>query len=240
MPAAYERVIVKVSGEALGGDGAAVSSEAARRLAEELREAAGAGVQLGVVVGGGNIVRGVASARRGADRVTADYMGMAATLVNALALGDALENLGQPSAVMSALACGGCARAQDHRAATRLLEDGVVVVFAGGTGSPFFSTDTAAVLRACEVGAQALLKATKADGIYDSDPATNPDARRYRELTYIDVIEKRLAVMDMTAVSLAREQRLPIIVFALSEPSGIARVVKGEPLGTSVKGGSAW
>lgn len=237
MPAAYRRVIVKVSGQALSGDdGRPVSVEAAARLASELKAAVDAGAQLGVVVGGGNIVRGVAAERTGADRVTADLMGMAATVVNGLALRDALERLGQPAVVMSAIGFGSVAPPFDNRAADERLEAGDVVIFVAGTGNPFFSTDTAATLRACELGADALIKATNTDGVYDSDPALNPDAVRYDSLTYMDVIERKLAVMDMTAVSLAREKNLPIIVLALAERGGVARVVAGERIGTCVKG----
>ena len=237
MPAAYGRVIVKVSGEALAGeDGRPVSREAARRLAGELKAAADAGVEVGVVVGGGNIVRGVAAEKGGDDRLTADFMGMTATIINGLALGMALRDLGQPAVVMSAIPCGRAALSYDHGAAAEALSNGKVVVLTAGTGNPFFSTDTAAVLRACELGADALIKATKADGVYDSDPAVNPDARRFTELSYMDVIQKKLAVMDMTAVSLAREENLPIVVLALAEPGGIAKAVVGEAIGTSVKG----
>ena len=237
VPAAYGRVIGQVSGEALAGeDGRPVSREAARRLAGELKAAADAGVEVGVVVGGGNIVRGVAAEKGGDDRLTADFMGMTATIINGLALGMALRDLGQPAVVMSAIPCGRAALSYDHRAAEEALSNGNVVVLTAGTGNPFFSTDTAAVLRACELGADALIKATKADGVYDSDPAVNPDARRFTELSYMDVIQKKLAVMDMTAVSLAREENLPIVVLALAEPGGIAKAVVGEAIGTSVKG----
>lgn len=237
VPAAYGRVIVKVSGEALmGEDGGPVSLPAARRLAGELKAAADTGCEVGVVIGGGNILRGVAAQRRGADRLTADLMGMTATIVNGLALGAALRDVGQPAVVMSAIPCGRAARSYDHHEADRALADGNVVVFVAGTGNPFFSTDTAAVLRACELGADALIKATKADGVYDSDPALNPDAKRFTHLSYMDVIQNKLAVMDMTAVSLAREENLPIVVLALAEPGGIARAVAGEAIGTSLKG----
>jgi uridylate kinase len=237
MPAAYRRVIVKVSGQALSGeDGRPVSMEAAGRLASELKAAVEAGAEVGVVVGGGNIIRGVAAERTGADRVTADLMGMAATVVNGLALKSALEALGQPAVVMSAIGFGRIVPPFDHEAADRALSSGRVAIFVAGTGNPFFSTDTAATLRACELGADALIKATNTDGVYDSDPAVNPDAVRYDSLTYMDVIERKLAVMDMTAVSLAREKNLPIIVLALAERGGVARAVAGETIGTSVKG----
>jgi uridylate kinase len=236
MPAAFRRVIVKVSGEALSGDGRPVSAEAALRLAGELKAAVDAGAEVGVVVGGGNIVRGVAAERDGADRVASDLMGMTATIVNGLALREALESLGQPAAVMSAIPFGKVVPEFDHRTADAELSAGRVVVFVAGTGNPFFSTDTAATLRACELGADALIKATNTDGVYDSDPAVNPDAVRYDSLTYMDVIERELRVMDMTSVSLAREKNLPIVVLALAEERGIARAVLGEPIGTSVKG----
>ena len=237
MPAAYRRVIVKVSGEALSGDDdRPVSLTGATRLASELKAAVDAGAEVGVVVGGGNIVRGVAAEKAGGDRVACDLMGMTATIVNGLALREALEGLGQPAEVMSAIPFGRVVPQFDHRAADRSLSDGRIVIFVAGTGNPFFSTDTAATLRACELGADALIKATNTDGVYDSDPAVNPDAVRYDSLTYMDVIERKLAVMDMTAVSLAREKNLPIIVLALAEPGGIARAVAGEAIGTSVKG----
>jgi len=238
VPAAYKRVVLKVSGESLVGDGGApVSAESAARLAAEVKAAVDAGAEVGVVIGAGNIIRGVAAEAGGADRVTADFAGMMATVVNGLALAGALEKLGVPARVMSALPCGRAAELYDHKRADAYLSSGSVVVFAAGTGNPFFSTDTAAVLRAAEIGADALLKATQADGVYDSDPASNPDAVRFTSVTYQEMLEKRLAVMDMTAVSLAREQGVPLVVFALATPGNIARAVAGEPVGTTVKGG---
>jgi uridylate kinase len=214
-----------------------VSLEAAVRLATEIKAAADAGAELGVVIGGGNILRGVAVAAGGADRVASDLAGMAATLVNGLVLRDALESLGQEAVLMSAIPCGRIAEPFDHRVADSRLSAGAVVIFGAGTGNPFFSTDTAAVLRAAEIGADALLKATQADGVYDSDPAKNPDAVRFASVTYQEMLERRLMVMDMTAVSLAREQGVPLVVFALAVPGNIARAVAGEPVGTTVKGG---
>jgi uridylate kinase len=238
VPAAYKRVVLKISGESLvGGRGEPVSREAALRLATEIIGAARAGAEIGVVIGGGNVLRGAAVAFTGADRVESDLAGMAATLVNSIVLCDALNAQGRSAVVMSAVPCGRIAKSYDHRAADALLSQGTVVIFAAGTGNPFFSTDTAAVLRAAELGADALLKATQADGVYDSDPATNPDATRYESVTYQEMLEKRLAVMDMTAVSLAREQKVPVVVFALAAPGNIARAVAGEPVGTTVKGG---
>lgn len=239
MPAArYSRVILKISGESLsGGNGVPVSGAAAERVAREIKDAVDLGAQVGVVIGGGNIVRGVAAEAAGADRVAADFAGMAATIVNGLTLTSALEAVGLRSAHMSAVPCGRIGRAYDRGEADALLSSGAVVVFTAGTGNPFFSTDTAAVLRAAELGADALLKATQADGVYDSDPATNPEAVRFDEVTYQEMIERRLAVMDMTAVSLAREQNVPLVVFALSVPGNVARAVSGERVGTIVKGG---
>jgi uridylate kinase len=236
--AAYRRVVLKVSGESLLGDGGTpVSRESAERLAAEIKAAVDAGAEVGVVIGGGNILRGIAAAAAGADRVASDFAGMAATLVNGLVLKGALESLGQKAVLMSAIPCGRIAEPFDHRVADSHLSGGAVVIFGAGTGNPFFSTDTAAVLRAAEIGADALLKATQADGVYDSDPATNPDAVRFTSVTYQEMLEKRLTVMDMTAVSLAREQGVPLVVFALAVPGNIARAVAGEPVGTTVKGG---
>ena len=238
MAAAYRRVILKVSGEALSGDGRPISSEAASRLAAEIASAADLGVEGGVVVGGGNILRGAASTGGGADaRVAADHAGMIATILNALALRTALTGLGRPAAVLSAIPCGHVAEVYDHRRAGALLSGGTIVIFAAGTGNPFFSTDTAAALRGAELGADALLKATKVDGVYDSDPVKNPGARRFENLTSLDMIERGLAVMDLTAVSLCRQDRLPIVVFALSTPGAVARAVRGEAVGTRVMEG---
>jgi uridylate kinase len=230
--------VLKVSGESLTGDGGEpVSGESAARLATEIVAAASAGAEVGVVIGGGNILRGAAVAARGADRVASDLAGMAATLVNSIVLCDALVSLGRRAVVMSAVPCGRIAEPYDHRAAAAHLSDGVVVIFAAGTGNPFFSTDTAAVLRAAELGADAFLKATQADGVYDSDPATNPNAVRFESVTYQEMLERRLMVMDMTAVSLAREQSVPLVIFALADKGNIARAVAGEPVGTKVEGG---
>ena len=233
----HSRVILKVSGEALAGEsGEPISLASAERLAAEIEGALDAGAEIGVVIGGGNILRGVDAQRHGLDRVTSDHMGMLATVVNGLALRAALEARGRRASVMSAIACGAAAEAYDPRLAEAHLADGRVVVFGGGTGNPFFSTDTAAVLRAAELGADVLLKATQVDGVYDADPAEDPGAKRYTDLTYEEMIVGRLAVMDMTAVSLARDQRIPILVFELAVPGNIARAVAGEPIGTSVKG----
>jgi uridylate kinase len=238
MPVAYRRVILKVSGESLSGmSGEPLSGGAAERLAREIKSAVDGGAQLGVVIGGGNILRGAAASRGGADRVTSDFAGMIATIVNGLVLTDALRSAGQPAEHMSAIPCGRAAQPYDHATADSYLSSGKVVVFTAGTGNPFMSTDTAAVLRAAELGADVLIKATQADGVYDSDPAENPSALRFTETTYQEMLERRLAVMDMTAVSLAREQNFPLVVFGLAVDGNIARAVAGEPVGTTVKGG---
>ncbi len=235
MPA-FERVIVKVSGESLKGEGhRPISLEAAAWLAGEIGKAHEAGAELGVVIGGGNILRGGSVARDGAGRVTADHMGMLATIINALALRVALEEQGLDAHVMSAVPCGSMAEPVDIARAKTYLSQGGVVMFAGGTGNPFFSTDTAAALRASEIVADGLLKGTKTDGVYDADPATHPAATRYTELTYSEAIERRLAVMDMTAFSLCRDQKLPIVVFDLWVEGNIRRAVDGESVGTVVK-----
>ncbi len=238
MHAARRRVILKVSGEALsGGEAGPISREAARWLAGEIKAAADTGVEVGVVIGGGNILRGVEAARTGDDRVTADYIGMLATVLNGLALTGALRELGQAATVMSAVPCGGAAEPFERGRADTYLRSGTVVVFTAGTGNPFFSTDTAAALRAAELGADALLKATKVDGVYDADPMKRSDAKRYDELTYLEAIERRLGVMDLTALSLARELDLPVVVFALSVDGNIAKASAGETIGTRIEGG---
>jgi uridylate kinase len=238
VPAAYRRVILKVSGESLSGHpGEPISAESADRLAEEIKAAVEKGVEVGVVIGGGNLIRGASAAAAGADRVSSDYSGMIATLINGIALKSALERQGLRARHFSAVPCGRVAESYHHGVADACLASGEIAIFSGGTGNPFFSTDTAAVLRAAELGADALLKATQADGVYDSDPAVNPNAARLSGVTYQEMLERRLAVMDMTAVSLAREQGVRLVVFALSTPGNIARAVAGEPVGTTVKGG---
>lgn len=212
-----------------------MSSVSAAWLAGEILGAVAAGAEVGVVIGGGNIIRGAVAAGSGSDRVTADGMGMLGTIINALALRLALEEQGQAAVVMTAVPCGSIAEPFDAHRARALLSGGTVVMFAGGTGNPFFSTDTAAALRAAEVGADALLKGTKADGVYDADPATNPDAQRFDEIAFLEVIERRLGVMDMTAFSLCRDLGLPIVVFDLFRDGNIRRVVEGETIGTLVK-----
>ena len=235
----YQRVLLKLSGEALMGNrGLSIDPEVVARIAREIKDVRELGVQIAIVIGGGNIFRGLSASARGMDRVSADYMGMLATVINALALQDRLERYDVPTRVLSALKIEELAEPFIRRRAIRHLEKGRVVIFAGGTGNPFFTTDTAAALRAVEVESEAILKGTKVDGVYDSDPATNANARRYEHLTYMDVVRKRLKVMDATAVTLCMENDLPIIVFNLKKPGNLKRVLLGENVGTKVDGES--
>jgi len=233
----YRRILLKLSGEALGGEtGVGIDPEAVQDMAEQIREVRELGVQVVVVVGGGNIFRGLPGSERGIERATGDYMGMLATVINALALQDALEKLGVATRVQSAITMAQIAEAFIRRRAVRHLEKGRVVIFGGGTGNPYFSTDTAAALRANEIGAEVILKATKVDGIYDSDPKKNPKARRYSEITYLEALRKQLKVMDSTAFSLCMDNKMPIIVFELFRPHNLKRVIMGEKVGTVVTG----
>jgi len=233
----YSRVLLKLSGEALGGEsGLAIRPEAVQNMADQIREVRELGVQVVVVVGGGNIFRGVSGSEQGIERATGDYMGMLATVINALALQDALEKLGVATRVQSAITMAQIAEAFIRRRAVRHLEKGRVVIFGGGTGNPYLSTDTAAALRANEIGAEVILKATKVDGIYDSDPKKNPDAKRFSKITYLDALQKQLKVMDSTAFSLCMDNKMPIIVFDLFRPHNLKRVVLGEKVGTLVTG----
>lgn len=236
---AYHRLLLKLSGEALmGGDDYGINRGVIERIASELKEVTAAGVQLAVVIGGGNIFRGVASSARGMDRASADYIGMLATVMNALALQDALEQSGVPTRVQSALRVDQLAEPYLRRRAIRHLEKGRVVIFAAGTGNPFFTTDTAAALRGMEIGADIVLKATKVDGVYSKDPVVHADATRYSVLSFDEVLEKRLGVMDAAAIALCREQGLPVRVFSINEPGNILRIALGEEVGTLVNGGS--
>jgi uridylate kinase len=233
----YSRVLLKLSGEALGGEaGVSIHPEAVQSMAQQIREVRDLGVQVVVVVGGGNIFRGLSGSERGIERATGDYMGMLATVINALALQDALEKLGVATRVQSAISMAQVAEAFIRRRAVRHLEKGRVVIFGGGTGNPYFSTDTAAALRANEIGAEVILKATKVDGIYDSDPKKNPKAKRFAQITYLDALQKQLKVMDSTAFSLCMDNKMPIIVFDLFRPHNLKRVVLGEKVGTLVTG----
>ena len=233
--ARYGRILLKLSGEALMGDqGFGISPDMIKYVAEEVQSIYDLGVQIAIVVGGGNIFRGIAASSYGMDRASADHMGMLATVINSLALQDALEKQGMQTRTQSAISMHEVAEPYILRRAVRHLEKGRVVIFAAGTGNPYFTTDTAAVLRAQEIHAEILLKATKVDGVYDADPVTNPDANFYKDVTYMDVLERQLKVMDMTAISLAMDNHLPLSVFNLSEASNIRKVVCGESVGTLI------
>jgi uridylate kinase len=233
--ARYQRVLLKLSGEALMGDQAfGISQEMLTYVAEEIQSICEMGVSLAVVVGGGNIFRGVAASSHGMERTSADHMGMLATIMNSLALQDALEKRGIQTRVQTAISMHEVAEPYIRRRAVRHLEKGRVVIFAAGTGNPYFTTDTAAVLRAQEIHAEILFKATKVDGLYDSDPVVNPEAKRYDDITYMEVIEKQLKVMDLTAISLAMDNHLPLVVFNLKQKGNIKRVGRGEAIGTLI------
>ena len=233
---AYERILLKLSGEALQGESEyGIDPEMLGVVAEKVAVIHRLGVQVSVVVGGGNIFRGVDRIAEGYDRATADYMGMLATLMNSLALQNAIEKFGVPTRVQSALQIQQIAEPYIRRRAVRHLEKGRVVIFGCGTGNPFFTTDTAAALRAVEVGADILFKATKVDGVYDRDPFRFPGAMRFNELTYMEVLERDLRVMDLTAVSLCRINRMPVLVFSMEDPGNIVRAVMGEPVGTLIR-----
>jgi len=233
----YSRVLLKLSGEALSGEGGmGIHPKAVQDTAEQVREVRELGVQVVVVVGGGNIFRGLSGSERGIERATGDYMGMLATVINALALQDALEKLGVATRVQTAITMAQVAEAFIRRRAVRHLEKGRVVIFGGGTGNPYFSTDTAAALRANEIGAEVILKATKVDGIYDSDPKKNSKARRFSQISYLEALKQQLKVMDSTAFSLCMDNKMPIIVFDLFRPHNLRRVVMGEKVGTLVTG----
>ncbi|AEM47453.1 uridylate kinase [Acidithiobacillus ferrivorans] len=232
----YSRILLKLSGEALMGDGQyGVDREVVQRMAREIKDVSDTGVQVAIVIGGGNIFRGMAKAAEGMDRATADYMGMLATVMNALAVQDALEHLGLPTRVLSALHIEQVAEPYIRRRAIRHLEKGRVVIFGAGTGNPFFTTDTAASLRAVEINAEVVLKGTKVDGVYTDDPVTHPEAMRYRELSYSQVLEQNLQVMDATAITLCRDNDMPIIVFSINKSGALMRVMLGEEEGTSVR-----
>ena len=231
----YKHVLLKISGEMLGGSaGQGISTDELSRFAEEIHHVRELGVEISVIIGGGNIFRGLAGAAKGMDRATADYMGMLATVINALALQDALERRGCHTRVTSAIEMQAVCEPYIRRRAMRHMEKGRVVLFAAGTGNPYFSTDTAAALRAAEIHAEVILKATKVDGVYDKDPHKHDDARRFTKITYLDALSRGLKVMDATAVSLCMENNLPIVVFDLSVPGNIARAVCGEAIGTTI------
>ncbi|HEX8984333.1 MAG TPA: UMP kinase [Bryobacteraceae bacterium] len=233
--ARYDRILLKLSGQALAGQANfGVEPERVRELAAELAAVAHTGIQMGLVVGGGNFFRGVAAAARNMDRVTADHMGMLATVINALALQDALEQQDVPTRVMTAIEMRQVAEPYIRRRAVRHLEKGRVVIFAAGTSNPYFSTDTAATLRALEIKAQVIAKGTRVDGVYDRDPLAHADAVRYPEVSYAEVLAKALGVLDSTAVAMCRENRLPMLVFNLNVPGNIMRISMGEPVGTLI------
>jgi uridylate kinase len=235
---AYKRILLKLSGEALQGQRqSGIDFDTVGQFCEEIAEVHAFGAQVGLVVGGGNIFRGAEGITDGLDKPTGDYMGMLATIINALAMQAGLEKRGVPTRVLTAFEVRPVAEPYIRRRAIRHLEKGRVVIFGAGTGNPFFTTDTAAALRASEIGAEVLLKATKVDGIYDSDPKKNPNAKRYDSLSYTDVLARNLAVMDATAISLCRENKLPILVFDLLRRGNIVRALHGETIGTFVKGG---
>ena len=232
---AYKRVLLKLSGEALMGEqNYGIDPAVASQIARDVAEIQSLGVETAIVMGGGNIFRGVAASARGMDRATADYMGMLATVINALALQDALEQAGVVTRVVTAIEMRAVAEPFIRRRAVRHLEKRRVVVFGGGTGNPYFSTDTAAALRAMEIKADVILKGTKVDGIYDADPMLNPSATRFDQISYLQVLEHRLKVMDATAISLCMDNRLPIVVFNLKTPGNIKRAISGEPIGSLV------
>jgi len=228
---------LKISGEVLTGEGDyGIDPEVIRQIAQEIKEMKNLGVEVAIVIGGGNIFRGIAASAKGMDRASADYMGMLATVMNGLALQDALEKINVYTRVQTAIEMREIAEPYIRRRAIRHLEKGRVVIFVGGTGNPYFTTDTTASLRAMEIGAEVILKGTKVDGIYDADPILNKQAKKYNELTYIEVLKKQLKVMDATAISLCMDYRIPIIVFNLKKRGNIKRVILGERVGTKVRG----
>lgn len=233
----YKRVLLKLSGESLAGEqGYGIDPGTINSIASEIKEVVDNGVQLALVIGGGNIFRGLAASSKGMDRASADYMGMLATVINSLAMQDALEKIGVSTRVQTAIAMQEVAEPYIRRKAVRHLEKGRVVIFGAGTGNPYFTTDTAASLRAMEINAEVILKGTKVDGVYSADPKKDPSATRYSDLTYIEVLQQGLQVMDATATSLCMDNNLPIVVFDLTTPGNIKKVIGGEPIGTIVQG----
>lgn len=233
----YKRILLKLSGEVLSGEKEyGIDPSVIQKIAQEIKEVKNLGVEVAVVIGGGNIFRGVAASSRGMDRVSADYMGMLATVMNGIALQEALEKINVHTRVQTAIEMREVAEPYIRRRAIRHLEKGRVVIFAAGTGNPYFTTDTTASLRAMEIGANAILKATKVEGIYDKDPFINKKAKKFNELTYLDILKKQLKVIDATAISLCMDYHIPIIVFNLKKKGNIKRVVLGERVGTKVRG----
>ncbi len=235
MPSSYKRILLKLSGEALAGkQGSGINTTMIKQIAADVAEAHKLGIEIGIVLGGGNIFRGVAASAEGMDRSSSDYMGMLATVINALAMQDALEKADVPTRVQTAIEMAEIAEPYIRRRAMRHLEKGRVVIFAAGTGNPYFTTDTAAALRAMEINAEIIMKATKVDGIYDKDPMKHADAIKFSEISYIDVLNKGLQVMDSTAISLCMDNKLPIMTFNLTKQGNILRAVKGEKIGTLI------
>jgi uridylate kinase len=231
----YKRILLKLSGEALAGSARfGIDSERVQQLSREITEVVATGIEVGIVVGGGNIFRGIAAAAQNMDRVTADHMGMLATVINSLALSDALEQIGIPTRVMSAIEMHQVAEPYIRRRAIRHLEKRRIVIFAAGTSNPYFSTDTAATLRALEIKADVIAKATRVDGVYDKDPLKFPDAKMYEKITYLEVLAQGLGVMDATSIAMCRDNRLPIVVFNLNTTGNIMRVSREEPIGTLI------
>ena len=232
----YQRILLKLSGEALVGDvGFGIDPKVLDKMALEIGQLVGIGIEVGLVVGGGNLFRGAALNEAGLDRVTGDHMGMLATVMNALALRDALERSNIPSRVMSAIPMSGVVEHYDRRTAMRYLEQGDVVIFSAGTGNPFFTTDSAACLRGIEMNAQLVLKATKVDGVYSADPMISPDAEKYERLTYDEVLDKKLGVMDLTAILLCREHNMPVRVFEMEKQGALLSIVRGGEVGTLIE-----
>jgi uridylate kinase len=230
-------VLLKISGESLAGEsGQGIDADAVEDIARKIAESCKLGVEIGLVVGGGNLIRGALAAKSGIDRSSADYMGMLSTVINSIALSDALAGFDQNAAVLSSIEVPDVAEIFTRRRAFQLLKQGYAVLFAGGTGNPYFSTDTAASLRACQISANAVLKGTKVDGVYDSDPVTNPDAQFFRRLTYTEVLHRNLEVMDSTAVALCMQNELPIVVFNLWTEGNIKKALLGQDVGTTVAG----
>ena len=237
MNPSYHRILLKLSGQVLAGEsGSGINVAVLNRIAGEIKEVSDLGTEVGIVIGGGNIFRGISAQSREIDRVSADYMGMLATIINSIALQNAIERQGVPSRVLTAINMPQVAEPYIRRRATRHLEKKRVVIFAAGTGNPYFSTDTAAALRAIEINAEIILKATKVDGIYDRDPVSDSAAQRYSDISYLEVLNKGLKVMDATAVSLCMDNKLPMIIFDLTEPGNIRKVVLGASIGTTIKG----
>ena len=234
--AKYKRILLKLSGESLmGAQGYGIDPQRLGEYAKQIKEIADLGVQIGIVIGGGNIFRGLSGASKGFDRYKGDQMGMLATVINAMALCSALESIGQKARVLTAIRMEPIGELYSKPKAIEALNNGEVAIFSAGTGNPYFTTDTTAALRACEIGAEALLKATKVDGIYDKDPVKHPDAVRFENLSYLEVLAKELHVMDTTATSLCMDNNLPILVFNMTVPGNIARVLRGESVGTTVQ-----